>query len=172
MAELIDITGQVFSRWTIICRAPADKHRHTMWLCRCTCGTERAICGLNLKRGATRSCGCLEHELRQEQKGEKSSSWRGGRTIGSRGYPLLHKAGHPNANKAGYVLEHVYVMSQIIGRPLIKGETVHHKNGVKLDSSPENLELWAGNHSYGQRVSDLVPWAIELLQRYKPELLK
>jgi hypothetical protein len=70
-----------------------------------------------------------------------------------------------------YTYEHRLVMEQMIGRPLVKGETVHHKNGIRNDNRPENLELWSEAQPYGQRVSDKVAYAIEILERYAPELL-
>ena len=36
---------------------------------------------------------------------------------------------------------HRYVMEQMIGRPVETKEHVHHRNGVKTDNRPENLEL-------------------------------
>lgn len=68
--------------------------------------------------------------------------------------------------------EHRYVMAQELGRPLWPDESVHHRNGDRLDNRPTNLELWSRWQPSGQRIQDKVAYAIELLQRYAPEMLK
>jgi hypothetical protein len=94
----------------------------------------------------------------------------GAGSVDQNGYRVIHAKGHPNAWKNGQILEHRFVMAEQLGRPLALDETVHHKNGNRLDNRPENLELWV-NRRPGQRVSDRVTDALELLQRYAPELL-
>lgn len=98
--------------------------------------------------------------------GEAAPQWNGGRTIMlSHGYVLVQCPEHPRANR-GYMREHVIVMENTIGRRLLPGETVHHKNGVRDDNRPENLELWSGSQPSGQRVEDKAAWARELLGMY------
>jgi hypothetical protein len=88
-------------------------------------------------------------------------------SIDKQGYKTITVRGHPNQmDSKGRIREHVYVMSQYLNRPLIKGETVHHKNGDRIDNRIENLELWSKAQPPGQRIEDKIDWCIEfLLQR-------
>lgn len=86
-------------------------------------------------------------------------------------YKTIVAHGHPNAKADGSILEHRLIMSQMIGRPLEKGENVHHKNGDGFDNRPENLELWNTAQPAGQRPADKVEYAIMILNLYAPELL-
>jgi hypothetical protein len=62
-------------------------------------------------------------------------------------------------------------MEQELGRELLPGENVHHKNGDRLDNRPMNLELWIVSQPPGQHVDDVVEFATEMLRRYAPERL-
>lgn len=87
--------------------------------------------------------------------------------IDCQGYKTICKKGHPNAmDNRGRIREHVYVMSQILGRPLSKNESVHHKNGIRDDNRPENLELWSRGQPPGQRVIDKISFYIEFLESH------
>jgi len=86
------------------------------------------------------------------------------------GYVLLWVPDHPFASR-GRVFEHRLVMERSLGRLLEPDESVHHKNGVRDDNRLKNLELWSSRHPAGCRVEDRVAFAIEILRRYRPELL-
>lgn len=82
------------------------------------------------------------------------------------GYRYILKKGHPNSAKSGYVAEHVFLMTQHLGRPLRKGETIHHKNGIRDDNRIENLELWVNTIRFGQRLEDKIAYYKEFLESY------
>ena len=64
--KCIDLTGQKFGRLTVIKRAE-NKGIQVCWLCKCECGNEKVVNGNGLRRGGTKSCGCLQ----REQVGER-----------------------------------------------------------------------------------------------------
>lgn len=103
--------------------------------------------------------------LAKPPKRESRARWR----INREGYVFKYWPDHPCAHRGGCVLEHHAVMYELLGRPLRKEETVHHRNGIRSDNRPENLELWASRHPKGQRVEDLVAFAREILSTYGEE---
>ena len=68
--------------------------------------------------------------------------------------------------------QHRLVMAHHLERRLLPGESVHHRNGDRLDNRLSNLELWSESQPSGQRVEDKVAWAKELLSIYEPDLLR
>lgn len=74
MPAFIDLTGQVFGRWTVVSYAGKGT---SMWNVRCACGTESVVLGPSLKKGGTRSCGCLRVEV-SRAKATKHGTLTGG----------------------------------------------------------------------------------------------
>jgi len=97
--------------------------------------------------------------------GAAHHNWKGGRHVIA-GYEYVLQPDHPNANKNGLIAAHRIVMERVLGRRLLQDETVHHRNGIRNDNRPENLELWSGAHPRGRRVLDLVKFAHEIIARY------
>ena len=62
MAKLIDLTGKRFGRLIVIKRMNNDKWGRAQWLCLCECQKKKIVPGNNLRRGDTKSCGCLRKE--------------------------------------------------------------------------------------------------------------
>lgn len=61
----VPMIGRRFHRLLVLSRAPSKQSgssRASRWLCRCDCGTEKVIGAHELRREATRSCGCLMRE--------------------------------------------------------------------------------------------------------------
>ena len=82
---------------------------------------------------------------------------------------MIRVPGHPRTKKSPYVFEHILIAEEMLGRYLLDGESVHHRNGVRDDNRPENLELWTRPQPSGIRASDAITWAIEILTRYVNE---
>jgi hypothetical protein len=83
----------------------------------------------------------------------------GHRRPGTKGYVDVKVA--TGLGRRNYIHEHVHVMQQHLGRKLVPGEEVHHKNGVRSDNRWENLELWITSQPSGARLVDLVEWLVE-----------
>lgn len=60
--KLKDITGQKFGNWIVIKRGPIEKHKGAKWICKCKCGNLGLVRGADLRKGKSKSCGCVIKE--------------------------------------------------------------------------------------------------------------
>lgn len=62
----IDLTGQVFGKWTVLHKAGVGKKYG--WICRCECGTEAEVSAGNLRQGLTTKCASCSNQVSQPMK--------------------------------------------------------------------------------------------------------
>jgi len=59
----VPIAGKRFTRLVVIGPTRKGRDSHIFWICQCDCGRRVVVGGDQLRRGGTRSCGCLKREL-------------------------------------------------------------------------------------------------------------
>lgn len=91
----------------------------------------------------------IERRVACNRSGNKSSRWKGGRTVTSKGYVYIHQPNHPRCCRR-YVPEQILVAEIALGRYLNGDEIIHHLNEIKGDNRPTNLYLFA-SRKYHQR---------------------
>jgi hypothetical protein len=123
----------------------------------------RGLCRTHLRRLTTLGDPAPDRPVR-------SPGDQGWVTHGYRGIVVPDALRHLTGG-AAHALEHRVVMAVLLGRALVAGESVHHRNGDRLDNRPENLELWSSRQPAGQRVEDKLSFAYELLALYDPAAL-
>ena len=110
---------------------------------------------------------CKEHWTLAVEHGQTINYWRANKHA-----PLFTKRKRVDGYvevKIGvreWVREHRFFMECALGRPLLRSEEVHHKNGIKHDNRLPNLELWSSSQPAGQRITDKVAWCREFLAQY------
>lgn len=95
----------------------------------------------------------------------RRKAWPGTGYINDDGYRMISVDGVKRA-------EHRVVMERLLGRELLTTESVHHRNGIRSDNRPANLELWVRPQIAGQRVADLVAFVVEQYPEYVEAALR
>ena len=88
------------------------------------------------------------HWAGADTSGPRNANWKGGQHVFPNGYRGLCVPGHRRAYSNGYVYEHIVVAEAKIGRPLAKGEVVHHLDHDRLNNDPGNLVVVASHSEH------------------------
>lgn len=149
------IFGKSFGRVTVIGIVPKlTKHGDKIKVkCKCNnCGKEEELIKKSLISGKNVGCRCINYGKKYKNSG---------------GYITVYDPNNISAGKNGCVFEHRIVMEKKLGRQLNPFESIHHKNGIRDDNSPENLELWTKHQPPGQRVEDVYNFCKRFIEKYK-----
>ncbi len=145
------------------------KEQEGKHICECGCGQYIIPQLHHYNRGMPRFIGSHSSKINNGMRGKfgkDNPNFNGGITLTRNGYISLLVGNDSSSGRPKYKPEHRVVMEGIIGRELTTLETVHHKNGIRHDNRPCNLELWSSQHPGGQRVCDLLVFAREIIAKY------
>lgn len=157
--------------------------------CSAECSTARRQArGIRLKR-TCQVCGAIFEILAGNLKGRRTGEYCSNqcRLEALNAKPRSHREGlySRGLTAKGYirgavwrdgrqrwVMEHVYVMEQIVGRRLTQRERVHHINGDRTDNRPENLRLYPSHkaHLLAEH-TDMLHRNLELARAAKVQLV-
>ena len=116
-----------------------------------------ANCRRSALRGIHLSGSQEDVERRRERnRRERNPAWKGGTHVDKLGYiwirpemdDVIGQAMIDRRSTRQYVQEHRLVMAHHLGRPLERGEVVHHIDGVKSNNQLSNLRLFRSNSEH------------------------
>lgn len=133
-------TGRKHSKETLdkIKRIAIEFAKSPEWRKKVSDGTKRAYMRKDVRDNVKKSFLKRGH----------SNSWKGGITYKSNGYKLVYKPNHKNCDSRGYIMEHRFVMSEYIKRPLNSQEVVHHIDHDITNNDINNLQLFKNKSSH------------------------
>lgn len=67
-----DLTTKRFGKLVVLRSDSRTKNNQLRWLCQCDCGKQKIVRGDSLRKGMTKSCGCI-----YALKGNQSHHWKG-----------------------------------------------------------------------------------------------
>ena len=131
----VNLIGQIFERLTVRSYSHKSKWGHSYWVCECSCGNKAIVSSTCLKRGNTRSCGCLRKEVVAEERS-------------------THGDGRAGKRKRLYKIW--MGMRCRCNNPNAKDYELYGKRGItvcQLWEKYENFREWALTHGYTDYLS-------------------
>lgn len=107
---------------------------------------KRYGCSHNTVAAAVKAAGISPKPTGGQRRLTGLGTW--GRRKMTNGY-IGWSAWNPDTKQSVWLLEHRIVMSWLLGRELLPGENVHHRDGSRANNDPSNLEIWATQHPAG-----------------------
>ncbi len=122
------------------------------------CGTAFFVYPSSLKQGRGRFCSVACRGLcRRTLLGPDSPTWKGGTVVETEGYIGVY------VSPGKRVGEHRLVMEQVLGRPLLPTEHVHHKDRNVTNNDPSNLVVLSASQHKRLHVHEMMaqprPWS-------------
>lgn len=118
MGAFVDLSGKRFGRWLAIERGLNDGSNFVRYLCKCDCGTVRLVHGASLRKGTSKSCGCLLREVAAKTRLNDLTGRRFGRLV------VLRRAENSIRGCARWVVSCDCGTEKIVGSgSLVTGET-------------------------------------------------
>ena len=134
MAQVNDLSGIRFGRWTALRRVESDRHG-VFYLCSCDCGKTGIINAADLKRGKSTSCGCLRDEKTKARLPAQNS---------------IHKRTHGASDSRLYSIW--LGMKKRCNYPKTNGYANYGGRGIQVCGewmqSFEIFQTWALSHGY------------------------
>ncbi len=160
--NFIDEIGNQYTYLTVLERGTNTKYGGVQWRCRCTCGTIKLVRGQHLRGGKITSCGCRSREIRTHWARDRVTNGNINWRPRPDGYVRGTAKYHPLGNGA-MVYQHwhnfwlYHNRADWVVEVRKSGATLHHKNGIRDDNRPENLELrMPGQHPQGWSVEAMI----------------
>ena len=100
----MDLIGQRFDRWYVN-SFDCVKNGRSYWNCICICGTERSVSGYSLRKGVSRSCGCIQKlDITDEEKRLKrvKQTYRYNHNKHINWITFLKELGYTKCSECGY----------------------------------------------------------------------
>lgn len=146
MGKFVDLAGQKFGLLTVVERVDSTKSGGTKWLCVCDCGKKIVAATGNLKRGHTKSCGCIrkgnnytffnDYCIGEDKRGRKF-------TIDLEDYKTVSLYTWNQNSKTGYwsAPKGLYLHSLIMNTQKEKGQVIDHIDGNPSNNRKSNLRI-------------------------------